>query len=314
MSDYKPPVDTPVVQCTPPSPSQFDLLMKDYGVILKDELQQKSANLEAEVIKTNTASQVVCVERKINEKYARAVKEYNFLSNCVTVYSGQDLEGLTSTVALAQIKYTGMKTSFEAAVTAIKTAKQKVGLVNTLAGKLKDAVADSCNSEELKLIRENLSKGGQGKKSLEDSVQEFVNYAEKIVNQADDVAQAAVKVAGINAFVNLDNLTTLVATAKADGGKLITDVENNVKDAQKKYDDSRKPLGEALKELSKASTLKNTAWVVKDAVADASKFVEEKNCNGGGCQKLDDISEEAESAFDSANCSSPNEQHDYEAV
>lgn len=302
MSDFKPPVETPVVQCAPPSPSQFDLLMKDYGVVLKTEQQQKSAALEAEVIKTNTASQVVCVERKVNEKFARAVKEYNFLSNCVTVYTGQDLEGLTSTVALAQAKYTGVKTSFDAAVAAIKAAKQKAGLVNTLAGKLKDAVADSCNSEELKLIRENLSKGGPGKKNIEDSVQEFVAYAEKINNQADDVVQAAVKVAGINAFVNVDNLAALIATAKTDGTNLITDVETNVKGSQKKYDDSRKPLGDALKELSKASTLKNIAWVVKDAVADAARFVEEKNCNGGGCKKLDDISEQAEHAFDCNNC------------
>ncbi|QHS63684.1 hypothetical protein [Chitinophaga agri] len=313
MSDYKPPVETPVVQCVPPSPSQFDLLMKDYGLLLKDELQQKSASLEAEVIKTSTASQVVCVERKINEKFARAVKEYNFLSNCVTVYTGQDLEGLTSTVTLAQGKYTSVKTSFDAAVAAIKAAKQKAGLVHTLAGKLRDAVADSCNSEELKLIRENLSKGGPGKKNLEDSVQEFVSYAEKIVNQADDVAQAAVKVAGINAFVNVENLVALIGTAKADGTAFITDVDNNVKNAQKKYDDSRKPLGEALKELSKASTLKNVAWVVKDAVGDASKFVEDKNCNGGGCKKLDDISEQAEHAFDCNNCDPVNEQPDSEA-
>jgi len=312
MSDFKPPVDTPFLQCSPQSPSQFDLLMKDYGLLLKDELQQTSANLEAEVIKTNTASQVVCVERKVNDKYARAVKEYNFLSNCVTVYTGQDLLGLTSTVTAASTKYAGIKTSFDAAVSAIKTAKQKVGLVNTLAGKLKDAVADSCNSEELKLIRENLSKGGPGKKSIEDAAQEFVNYAEKIVNQADDVAQAAVKVAGINAFVNVDNLVSLIATAKTDGGKLIADVEANVKDSQKKYDDSRTPLGDALKDLSKASTFKNTAWVVKDAVADAAKFVEEKNCNQGGCKKLDDISEEAESAFDSGNCGSPNDTPEQE--
>lgn len=314
MSDYKPPVETPVVQCAPPSPSQFDLLMKDYGVVLKDELQQRSANLEAEVIITNTASQVVCVERRINEKMARAVKEYNFLSNCVTVYTGQDLDGLTETVLQAQGKYTSVKTTFDTAVAAIKAAKQKVGMVNTLAGKLKDAVADSCNSEELKLIRENLSKGGPGKKNIEDSVQEFVAYAEKIVNQADDVAQAAVKVAGINAFVNIDNLSALIATAKADGGKLITDVENNVKDSQKKYDDSRKPLGEALKNLSKVSTLKNKAWVLKDAVAATSKFVEDKNCNGGGCQKLDDISEEAENAYDSNNCGSPNDQQESEVL
>ena len=304
MSDNKPPVETPVASCSPDTPSQFDLLMKDYGNILKDELQQTSASLEAQVIKASTASQVACVERKINDKYARSASEYNFLSNCITVYTSQDLEGINDTIIKVLVpKSKEVKTAFDAAVALIKTAKQKVGLVNTLAVKLKDAVADSCNSEELKLIRENLSKGGQNKKNLEDSVLEFVNLSDQIVNQVDDVAQAAVKVAGINAFINIDNLAALVATTKTDGGKLIADVEANVKDAQKKYDDSRKPLGEALKGLSAAVTEKNKAWNLKDAVAAISKFVEEKNCQHG-CKKLDEISEEAENAFDSANCGS----------
>ena len=38
-----------------------------------------------------------------------------------------------------------------------------------------------------------------------------------------------------------------------------------------------------------------------DAVAAVSKFVEEKNCEHG-CKKLDEISEEAEGAYDSNNC------------
>jgi len=288
--------------CAPATPSQFDLLMKEYGLVLKEELQQASASLEAQLIISGTASQVACVERKINDKYARAVSEYNLLSNCITVYTGQDLDGINSTVTTQLIpKRNEVKTSFNDAINLIKTAKQKVGLVSTWALKLKDAVADSCNSEELKSIRENLSKGGSGLKNLEDSVLEFVSYADKIVNQADDVAQGAVKVAGINAFLNIDNLATLIAATKTDGLKLITDVEANVKDAQKKYDDSRTPLGAALKGLSSAVTEKNKAWNFKEAVTSVSKFVEDKDCQFD-CKKLDEISEEAEHAFDSNNC------------
>jgi hypothetical protein len=195
-----------------------------------------------------------------------------------------------------------VKSSFDAAIGLIKAAKTKVGLVNTWAGKLKDAVADSCNSEELKSIRENLSKSGHGHKNLEDSVQEFVAFADKIVTQIDDVAQAAVKVAGINAFLNIDNLAALIATSKVDGLKLITDVEANVKSSQKKYDDSRVPLADALKGLSAAVIEKGKAWDYKEAVTSISKFVEEKNCGNSDCKKLDEISEEAEHAFDSSNC------------
>lgn len=305
MSDNNPQVESPVVTCAPPSPSQFDLVLKDYGNVLKDEAKKAASELETQVTKADTASKALCIERKINEKFSRSIKEYNFLSNCITVYTAQDLEGLTDTFTnVLKPKSTNAKAAFDTAVTSIKTVKQKVAQVSNLAVKLKDAVADSCNSEELKLIRECLSKGGANKKNLEDSVQEFVAYADQIVNQADDAAQAAVKVAGINAFINVDNLATLITGTKADGAKLIADVEANVKDSQKKYDDSRKPLGEALKGLSTASTDKNKAWNYKDAVAGVTKFVDEKNCNGGGCKKLDEISEEAENAYNSSNCGS----------
>jgi hypothetical protein len=291
----------PSYDCVPPTPSQFDLLMKDYGVTLQTEIQQTSSDLEAQVIKAGTATQVVGVERKVNEKYARAVSEYNFLSNCITVYTGQDLEGINDTVTKVLLpKSKDIKTSYDAAIAAIKVAKTKVGLVSTLAVKLKDAVADSCNSEELKLIRENLKKGSD-KKNIEDSVLEFVKYAEKIVNQADDVAQAAVKVAAINSFINIDSLASLVTTVKADGAKLIADVETNVKDSQKKYDDSRKPLGDALKALSTAVTDMNKAWKLKASVVAVNKFVEDKDCSKG-CETLDQISEDAEGAYDSSNC------------
>jgi hypothetical protein len=305
MSDNNPPVERQAAACNPPSPSQFDVLMKEYGNTLKDEIKQTSNDLEAKITLSNTASSVVCTERKINDKFARSVKEYNFLSNCITVLTTQDLDGLVNTYTnVLKPKGAAAKTAFDAAVAAIKTVKQKVGQVSSLSVKLRDAIADSCNSEELKQIRECLSKSGQGKRNIEDSVQEFVQLADQIVNQADDTAQAAVKVAGINAFVNLDNLSALLTTAKTDGGKLIADVEANVKDAQKKYDESRKPLGDALKALSTATTDKYKAWDLKDAVAGISKFVDEKNCNTGGCAKLDDISEEAENAYNSEHCGS----------
>ncbi|HVI44771.1 MAG TPA: hypothetical protein VM802_07870 [Chitinophaga sp.] len=310
MTTDKTPNETPQQPCVPGSPSQFELLLKAYGITLADEKQRATADLSLQNTKTETADYALCIERKVNDKYARAVKEYNFLSNCITVYSSQDLDGLTDTVGkVIGQKNKDVKTSLDAAVAAIKAAKGKIGLMDDLAVQLKDAVADSCNSEELKQIRECLAKGGAGKKNIEDSVAEFVTYADQIVDQVDDVAQAAVKVSGINAFINIDSLIALVATAKADGGKLATDVEANVKDSQKKYDDSRKPLGDALKGLSTASTEKYKAANYEDAVIAVSGFVEHVECHD--CRSLDEIAEEAEDTFNSEHCGSCG-QHDDE--
>ncbi|MCW3464563.1 hypothetical protein [Chitinophaga nivalis] len=306
MTDYTPPVDRPCV-CTPTSPSQFDVLLKEYEGILATELQAGQAEYQARSTQADTASNAVCIERKINDKYNQAVKQYNFLSNCITVYSGQDLEELTKTITgKVKPKKGDVKAAFDKAVAAIKAAKQKIGQAATLSVKLKEAVADSCNSEELKQIRECLQKGHVDKSSpenrnLENSVQEFVQYGYHINDQIDNVAQAAVKVAGINSFVNVDSFEGLAITAKLAGTSLINDVEANVKDSLKKYDDSRKDLGDALKKLSTAMVNKYETANLIEAVEEVTAFVKEKNCHND-CHALDDIAEEAEATYDCSHC------------
>ncbi|WP_298740432.1 hypothetical protein [uncultured Chitinophaga sp.] len=285
--------------CSPEKPSQYDLVLKQYGNSLKESLKNASDILITKATDASTKSAAVCTDRRISDKLSAALKEYNFLSICIGAYASKDLELLQTVVAEDVARYEALNTAYTAAVNAIKAAKQKIAKVNTLACKLKDAVPDSCNSEELKQIKECLSKNGnkgQQQDSLEESVHKIVHQAHHITNQVDDLSESAVKVAGINAFINIASLTPAAALIKEKGTAFITDVDANLKALQTQYDSARQTQADALKALSTATTDKYKAWIVKDGLAATAEFVKDNDCDHD-CRSLDEIAKEAEQSF-----------------
>jgi hypothetical protein len=300
------------IHCSPEKPSQYDLVLKQYGDALKESLKNASDLLITKATDASTKSSAVCTDRKISDKLSAALKEYNFLSICIGAYASKDLELLQTVVAEDVARYEALNTAYTAAVNAIKAAKQKIAKVNTLACKLKDAVPDSCNSEELKQIKEclnknnNTGKGQQQPDSLEESVHKIVHQAHHITNQVDDLSESAVKVAGINAFINIASLTPAAALIKEKGTAFITDVDANLKALQTQYDTARQTQVDALKALSTATVDKYKAWIVKDGLAFTAEFVKDNDCDHD-CRSLDEIAKEAEQSFNRC-CGSDEEE------
>jgi hypothetical protein len=287
------------VHCNPEKPSQYDIVLKQYGDTLKGTLKSAEDTLITKATDASTKSKAVCTDRKISDKLAAALKEYSFLSICVGAYASKDLELLQTIVQEDVARYTTLNTEYGEAVAAIKTAKQKIAAVNTLATKLKGAVPDSCNSEELKQIKECLSKNGnkqQPQKGLEESVHEIAAQALRITNLVDDLAESAVKVAGINAFISISSLTETAALIKTNGDKFFANVEANVKSLQTDSDAARTTLVDSLKKLSISTTDKYKAWIVKDGLAATAQFIQDNDCDHD-CRSLDDIAKEAEQSF-----------------
>jgi len=292
------------IHCSPEKPTQYELALKQYGDTLKESLKNASDLLITKATEASTKSAVVCTDRKISDKLSGALKEYNFLSICIGAYASKDLDLLQTVVTEDVARYEALNTAYTAAVNAIKAAKQKIAQVNTLACKLKDAVPDSCNSEELKQIKDCLSKNnntgkGQGQQqpdSLEESVHKIVHQAHHITNLVDDLSESAVKVAGINAFINIASLTPAAALIKEKGTAFITDVDANLRSLQTQYDTARQAQVDALKALSTASTDKYKAWIIKDGLAATAQFVKDNDCDHD-CRSLDEIAKEAEQSF-----------------
>src|ERR1044072_6570728 len=300
------------IHCSPEKPSQYDLVLKQYGDALKESLKNASDLLITKATDASTKSAAVCTDRKISDKLSAAIKEYNFLSICIGAYASKDLELLQTVVAEDVARYDALNTAYTAAVNAIKAAKQKIEKVNTLDCKLKDAVPDSCNSEELKQIKEclnknnNTGKGQQQPDSLEESVHKIVDHAHQITTQVDDLAETAVKVAGINAFINLPSLTPAATLIREKGTAFITDVDANLKALQTQYDTARQTQVDALKALSTATVDKYKAWIVKDGLAFTAEFVKDNDCDHD-CRSLDEIAKEAEQSFNRC-CGSDEEE------
>lgn len=289
------------VHCSPEKPTQYELALKQYGDTLKESLKNASDILITRATEAGTKSAAVCTDRKISDKLSGALKEYNFLSICIGAYASKDLDLLQTVVAEDVARYEALNTAYTAAVNAIKSAKQKIAQVNNLACKLKDAVPDSCNSEELKQIKDCLSKNNTGKgqqqqDSFEESIYKIVHQAHHVANQVDDLSESAVKVAGINAFINIASLTPAAALIKEKGTAFITDVDANLKSLQTQYDTARQTQVDALKALSTATTDKYKAWIIKDGLAATADFVKDNDCDHD-CRSLDEIAKEAEQSF-----------------
>lgn len=286
--------------CSPEKPSQFDLVLKNYGEGLTVLLKDAADTLATKTTEAGTRSGVVCTDRKITDKLAGALKEYSFLSICIGAYASKDLELLPTIVQEDVNRYEALKTSYSTAVAAIKTAKQKIARVNDLANKLKNAVPDSCNSEELKQIKECLQKSGnKHPKGLEESVNDIVRHAHHLTNLVDDLSESAVKVAGINAFINIGSLSTAANNIKEKGNAFIANVNNSITTLQASHDASRTTLTEDLKLLSTATADRYKAWIRKDSLAATAAFVKDTDCDHD-CRSLDDIAKEAEQSFN--NC------------
>jgi hypothetical protein len=296
--------------CNPDKPSQYDLVLKQYGTGLNVQLKEAADSLAAKTTDAGTKSGLVCTDRKITDKLAGALKEYNFLSICIGAYAGKDLELLQTIVQEDVARYDALNTAYSAAVSSIRTAKQKIAKVNTLASKLKDAVPDSCNSEELKQIKECLSKGNnkQQHKSFEESVHEIVGQVHRITNQVDDLSESAVKVAGINAFINIASLVPAATNIKDKGTAFINNVNAGLTSLQTQHDAARLVLVEALKQLSTATADRYKAWIRKDSLAATADFVKDNDCDHD-CRSLDEIAKEAEQSF-SHCCGNDEEESD----
>lgn len=298
------------VHCSPDKPTQYDLVLKSYGDALQVSLKNASDTLITKATDAATKSATVCTDRKISDKLSAALKEYSFLSICIGAYASKDLDLLQTIVQEDVARYNTLNTEYGKAVAAIKLAKQKIAKVNTLACKLKDAVPDSCNSEELKQIKECLNKNtgkGQQQDGLEESVHKIVHQAHHITNQVDDLSESAVKVAGINAFINIASMTPAATLIKEKGTAFITDVDANVTSLQTQYDTARQTQVTSLKELSSATADKYKAWIIKDGLAATAQFVKDNDCDHD-CRSLDEIAREAEESFNRCCGDKPDEE------
>ena len=123
-------------------------------------------------------------------------------------------------------------------------------------------------------------------------------YALKITNSIDDVAESAVKVAGINAFINIQSLSSAAALIKTSVDGFGVDVDSKLKSLQADYDKTKKDLADVQKILSTASVQKYKAIGVKQGLDWVNALLSHPDCDKcGDSKKLDELAADAAASF-----------------
>jgi hypothetical protein len=247
-------------------------------------------------VAADTKSQLVCRDRR-REKWLRAtVNEYSYLNNCIVLYTAKDIEGLKGITDDNKAKYEGLLKSFGESTSAIKAAKDQIKKVYELARKLKDALPDSCYSEEVKLIRDCL-RNNKANASLDDSVNDILRHAKHVSNQVDDICESTVKPAAINAFINITALDAAGTAVKTKGDSFTGNVKSTIEDLQKKTKEFLEGMTTSIQDFSVSVQDKYKARNTSDAWKKVKEFISKPTPEEWTTQLLHPYVDEAEKSF-----------------
>lgn len=259
--------------CSPPGDTQYKKAKEAYLKTIDDKIKELEIKRFTKKVIADSKSVIACNVRKSVTALRDTSKEYNFLENCIVLYQTKDLD-ILSKVTKKDIhdKSEAFKTSFAEMVKILKATKIQLGAVNDLARKLGDALNESCNSEEVKHLRQCFTKNNW-KPDLDQSVKDIVRLAQRVNDQVDDLSESSVETAGINGFINVGSLEIFIDDIKRTGDAFTTNVKNTVQNLQKESQNAVKTLTTTLEELSTSIQEKYTARTDKEVWEETRRVV-----------------------------------------
>lgn len=177
-----------------------------------------------------------CLLSKANDTY----QEYKTLDQCLSVVFDQGSDELAARIKQLEQRDMESVAAFNATHAAVKEMKKKVGDLKDSACKLRYALTDPCNSEQMKALNGQIT-NADGKKSFEEITQLLIAQAELACTKANITFEVSVKVAGIHAYLNVASLKPLADALTKSADAFKADVDGNLKSAgdewKKLYDD-----------------------------------------------------------------------------
>ncbi|MEL6274513.1 MAG: hypothetical protein AAFU03_05285 [Bacteroidota bacterium] len=155
--------------------------------------------------------------------------EYQGIHNCVSTTLAAHADGIQANVAIYLEKNTALEAKLTAALEAIKAAKSQMWKVREAACKLDAAREDSCNSEQLKALGELGSNeaGQRGNVRFDADVTAIRDEVFKLYNMSDELFEQGALFAGVQAFMNIPSLESMVAKLHEDAHGLASNVGEN---------------------------------------------------------------------------------------
>jgi hypothetical protein len=225
----------------------------------------------------NTNKSKRCCYERIDLTYI----EYRQLDFCLVSIFDQGATEILGKITQLENRDKEVLAAFNAASLAVMDLKKKASDLKDAACKLKYAIPDPCNSEQLKALREYIAVD----KSVTPPLDDFETIAANLIQQSEDVCVKAnqafeftVKVAGIHAYIRIDSLRPLGVSFANAVGMFKSDVATNLKaygdEWKKAWDDyvmTRRDISTG------ACKTRTTSWI-QDALCDVKGFVCSPDC------------------------------------
>lgn len=302
--------------CTKPKCDlgQVDVVFYNYN---KDTLENeiKAAYSERMTAQTNreTAENMngskYCCFTRIDLTY----EEYRQLDLCLSSVMDQGTDEVLAKITTLEQRDKEAVAAFTAAHLAIMDLKKKAGELKDAACKLKYAIPDPCNSEQLKALREHIvdDPNTSGiEQDFETIASNLIVGAEDICAKANQTFEFTVKVAGIHAYIRIDSLKpigTVLANA-ADAFK--ADVNANLKTYGEEWKKVWDEYVLSRRTISTAECAVDVSSWRQNALCDTKGFVCTPDCEPSDTagSRLDIICQQVENCFPT-NCNEDRSHH-----
>ena len=292
------PTPTPEdIRCETASPSNYQTVIDKYK---EDTAVPKLSAASVDRINKKAIAEskekTACSQRKKNEWLTGATKEYNFLNNCIALYSAKDLVMLPKTIEEEKSVLKTFNESFTSLVKSIKQSKSQIGVIYELAKKLKDIITtnDNCYSEEIKSINACLKKKPSNP-PLESSVEKIQRLAGKVRHQANHLIESTVTTAGINAYINFDTLIAFSTDVKTQGDAFTNNITKSLGTIKTSQEAVSKDLKSSLEEYSEATSNKYKAKNYRDSWQQVNRYIDNPDLSKS--KPLDKLLKEAEDSY-----------------
>lgn len=208
----------------------------------------------------------------------RTHQEYSMFCNNVSAMISQRAVEVNGNIGSLKNMNGELSTKLSAAIEAIKNAKSKLAAADAAALALGEGIKDACNSQQVKIIREDLKKqaGASKKDLLKTCVDDIIQCSDRTHDLADDTFEMAVKISGINAFTNIDSLAEFGTTTEANINAFHADVATNIEYAMGQVATIQDQLKATLTDLTTAEYQTFKTGLNLTALKDTKEFAKDK--------------------------------------
>lgn len=212
---------------------QVDVIFYNYNKdVLENEIKAAySERITAQTDRStaeNTSGSKYCCFTRIDLTY----EEYRQLDICLASVFDQGTDEVLAKVASLEQRDKEVVAAFNAAHLAVMDLKKKAGELKDAACKLKFAIPDPCNSEQLKALREHIvddPNTTDPEQDFETIAASLISDAEEVCSKANQAFEFTVKVTGIHAYVRVDSLKPLATALVNAADAFKADINANLK-------------------------------------------------------------------------------------